>query len=144
MMQRLTTLAATIVVAVLVGSAVWAADAEMEEAKADFQTYCASCHGHDGDGDGSVAPELVTKPPSLKQVAKRRGGAFDAAEIYLFIDGREMPRAHGTPEMPVWGALFTFEARVGAILRNEMVEPEAVTRLRIERLVKYLETIQEP
>jgi mono/diheme cytochrome c family protein len=116
----------------------------MEEAKADFQTYCASCHGRGGDGDGPVAPDLLTKPPSLKHVAKRRGGVFDATEIYLFIDGREMPRAHGTPEMPVWGTLFAFQAEASGVLQNEEVESEKMARLRIERLVKYLGTIQEP
>ena len=127
----------------LVGGAVWAADAEMEQAKADFQTYCASCHGPDADGDGPVASELVTKPPSLKHIAKRRGGVFDAGEVYRVVDGRDMPRAHGTPEMPVWGVLFAFQAQASGILQDQVVESEKAARLRIERLIKYLESIQE-
>ncbi len=111
--------------------------------KADFQTYCASCHGRDGDGDGPVASELVTKPPSLKHIAKRRGGAFDAGEVSRLVDGRDMPRAHGTPEMPVWGVLFAFQAQAEGILQDEVVESEKAARSRIERLVRYLETIQE-
>jgi mono/diheme cytochrome c family protein len=143
MKQRPTLFAMIVAAAVLSPSAVSAAEQQMDEGKADFQTYCASCHGRGGDGDGPVAQELVTKPPSLKQIAKRRNGVFNASEVQRLIDGREMPRAHGTPEMPVWGILFNFQAQAGGILQNEPVESEKVARIRIERLAKYLETIQE-
>ncbi len=126
------------------GSA-WAADdPEMEKAKADFETFCAACHGSGGDGDGPVASELVTKPPSLKQIAKRQGGVFDATRVYSFIDGREMPRAHGVPEMPVWGKVFDFQAAAEGVLQDDTVNLEKSARERIERLVKYLESMQEP
>ena len=144
LIQGLAALTAVLAVTAVAGSAAWAADAEMEEAKADLQTFCAPCHGRDGGGDGPVASELVTKPPSLKHIAKRQAGVFDAAEVYLFIDGREMPRAHGTPEMPVWGSLFAFQAEAEGTLQSDRVSSEKAARLRIERLVKYLETIQEP
>jgi mono/diheme cytochrome c family protein len=120
-----------------------AAQPDADDAKADFQIYCASCHGRDGDGDGPVAAELVTKPPPLKHIAKRRNGAFDAGEIYRLLDGRDMPRAHGTPEMPVWGILFAFQAHAGGILQDEPVEAEKVAKARLERLVEYLAAIQE-
>jgi hypothetical protein len=114
----------------------------MEEAEVDYQDYCAACHGPDADGKGPVASELVTRPPSLKQIGKRQGG-FDAEKIYGVIDGREMPRAHGTPEMPVWGRVFSFQAAAEGILQDDLVAIEKAARGRIARLVKYLETIQE-
>jgi mono/diheme cytochrome c family protein len=141
--RGLMALAVSFVLHLPTGGGVWAAEAEIEEAKADFQTYCASCHGREGKGDGPVASELVTKPLSLQQIAKRRGGVFDADEVHRFVDGRDMPRAHGTPEMPVWGVLFAFQAQASGILQDQIVEAEKAARLRIKGLVKYLETIQE-
>jgi hypothetical protein len=40
--------------------------------------------------------------------------------------------AHGTPEMPVWGPLF------------RAFESDARTRVRIDNLVSYIESIQVP
>jgi mono/diheme cytochrome c family protein len=133
---------ATSVLMVLANSA-RAQESPMEKARADFLTFCAACHGSSGGGDGPVASELVTQPPSLNQIAKRRAGVFDAAQVHRLIDGREMPRAHGTPEMPVWGNVFEFQATAEGVLQEDIAGIEKSTRQRIERLVKYLESIQD-
>src|SRR5215211_2384958 len=64
---------------------------QLAEGKAIFQLYCAACHGSDARGGGPVAADLKTPPPSLREIAKRRQGKFDDAEIRAYIDGRNMP-----------------------------------------------------
>ena len=116
---------------------------QMKDGETLFQQYCAPCHGADARGDGPVAGDLKTTPPSLREIARRRGGEFDAQEIAAFIDGRQMPRAHGTPEMPIWGRLFGYAAQAEGALSSEQIALEKETKARIARLVDYLRMIQE-
>jgi mono/diheme cytochrome c family protein len=97
-----------------------------------FLTYCASCHGTTGRGNGPAAEELRTRPADLTQFAKHNGGIFNGARIHSIVDGRAV-KAHGTMEMPVWGDAFKWREGL----------PEDAIRARIEALVRYLETIQE-
>jgi mono/diheme cytochrome c family protein len=110
---------------------------------ADYQNFCAACHGKDATGNGPVAIELKTTPPSLRKVAARRNGAFDANDIARIIDGRDMPRAHGTPEMPIWGSLFRFVAEASGVLTSDIEDSEKDAQKHILAITKYLETIQE-
>jgi hypothetical protein len=73
-------------------------------------------------------------PTDLTQLARRRGGAFPALAVTRSIDGRDTVRGHGTGDMPVWGDAFERSVDAG---------PDAV-RARIEALVGYLATLQEP
>jgi mono/diheme cytochrome c family protein len=109
----------------------------------DYQNFCASCHGKDAKGDGPVAMELKTAPPSLRKFAARRNGVFDVNEIVKIIDGRDMPRAHGTPEMPIWGSLFRYVAEASGILSSDIEDTEKDAQKHILAVAKYLETIQE-
>jgi mono/diheme cytochrome c family protein len=109
----------------------------------DYENFCAACHGKDARGNGPVAMELKTTPPSLRQLAARRNGVFDVNEIVKIIDGRDMPRAHGTPEMPIWGSLFRYVAEASGILSSNMEDSEKDAQKHILGVAKYLETIQE-
>jgi mono/diheme cytochrome c family protein len=109
----------------------------------DYQNFCAACHGTDARGNGPVAMELKTAPPSLRQLAARRNGVFDVNEITKIIDGRAMPRAHGTPEMPIWGSLFRFVGEASGILSSNIEDTEKDAQKHILAVAKYLETIQE-
>ncbi len=100
-----------------------------------FQAYCASCHGLSAQGDGPVADSLKTRPANLTQIAARRGGTFPGGEIARFIDGRFEVPAHGTREMPIWGATL------GANIPESEIAEEVV-RGKIASLVEYLKTIQ--
>ena len=71
-----------------------------------FVSYCASCHGRDARGTGSVAASLTVPPADLTRIAARRGGRFEASEVAAYIDGRTDVTAHGRREMPVWGRMF--------------------------------------
>ena len=98
-----------------------------------YVTYCASCHGRTGRGDGPVAEYLKIPPTDLTRIASRAHGVFPAYEIGRIIDGRQIVRAHGDAAMPVWGDAFrTLSPEIG----------EAEVRARIDALVKYLEAMQ--
>ena len=97
-----------------------------------FATYCASCHGIGGRGNGPAAEELRRRPADLTQFAKRNGGVFNGVRIHTIVDGRAV-KAHGTMEMPVWGDAFKWREGL----------PEEGIKVRIDALVRYLESIQE-
>ena len=105
---------------------------EAENGRALFVTYCASCHGSSGHGDGPAAAGLRVKPADLSQFAKKNGGRFPMEKTRRIIDGREVG-PHGTFEMPVWGDAF---------VKREGLSEEAA-RARIDALVRYLDSIQE-
>ena len=98
-----------------------------------FRTYCASCHGTSGMGDGSLAASLRHRPANLTEIAKRNGGTYPSELVFKVIDGRQQVRGHGGPDMPVWGDAFARTIDTGG---------EASVKLRIEALVAYLESIQ--
>ena len=104
-----------------------------ESGAALFRTYCASCHGTDARGAGPMSTQLRRLPPSLTSFAMRNGGMFPSERVRRIIDGRDVP-AHGSYEMPVWGDAFR--------RTREGLSDQAVN-LRIEAIVRYLETIQE-
>jgi mono/diheme cytochrome c family protein len=97
-----------------------------------FNTYCASCHGRTGVGDGPAAPAMRRTPPDITGLALANGGLFPAERMGRIIDGREV-EAHGDREMPVWGDAF--KVLPGGI------SPEVV-QARIVAIVRYLESIQ--
>jgi hypothetical protein len=101
-----------------------------------YQRFCASCHGTGGEGDGPVAGTLNVAVPDLTRVMERRDSReFPAAEIREIIDGRSVVPAHGTRIMPVWGYEFWVE-------EGADIDAAAEARRVVDRLVRYLETIQ--
>jgi mono/diheme cytochrome c family protein len=98
-----------------------------------FRTYCATCHGPAGRGDGPLAANMITKPANLTEIAKRNGGVFPAEVVFRTIDGRSPVKGHGGPDMPVWGDAFANSREVGDRERVNAV---------IQSLVDYLDSIQ--
>jgi mono/diheme cytochrome c family protein len=97
-----------------------------------FQFYCSTCHGREGKGDGPVASSLKRPPPDLTTIARRNDGHFPSDAIVHLVSGEDPPvGAHGSREMPVWGPIF------------RSLEPhDRLTRIRIENVVKFVESIQ--
>ncbi len=96
-----------------------------------YKDYCAACHGQEGKGDGPAVQFLKTPPPDLQTLAQRNNGTFPSykvTEVLLFGPGS---RAHGSPEMPVWGPAF----------RSQDTN-DKVTALRIRNLSAFLESLQ--
>lgn len=72
--------------------------------------------------------------PNLRQLSERNDGVFPADNVAAFIDGRNLPAAHGDRTMPVWGDVFDTTTRIVP----EAAEPEQ----RIAAIVEYLREIQ--
>jgi mono/diheme cytochrome c family protein len=101
---------------------------------ADFQTYCASCHGTMAKGDGVIAKSLVKRPPDLTQLAKRNNDVFPHDKVFKMIDGRSPGASHPGTDMPIWGDVFAKSTDSPGL--------EAAAA-RITALVRHLEMIQE-
>jgi mono/diheme cytochrome c family protein len=109
------------------------ANGEPLSGKQLYSSYCALCHGADGKGGGPFSTQLKVWPPDLTQLAKKNGGVFPAMHVQEAIDGEFGKPAHGTPQMPIWGPVFRTMAHGG----------KDSARVRINALVKYLESMQE-
>jgi len=94
-----------------------------------FLTHCASCHGGDGRGQGTVAAAMKTPPADLRQISKRREGKFPHDEIRNIISGLKLESVHGSRAMPVWGRIFS--------------QMETTEYGRINVLMSYLQSIQD-
>ena len=103
-----------------------------------YGRLCASCHGVEGRGDGPVAPLIKIGVPDLTRIAARDGGEFPTADVRLIIDGRTDRRAHGPRDMPVWGW------QLYDISNPDYANERARTNSMIDRLVTYLQSIQQP
>jgi mono/diheme cytochrome c family protein len=102
---------------------------------ASYKAHCASCHGAAAKGDGPIADQLRFAPADLTRIARRNRGRFPFDKVARIIDGREAVKGHGGTEMPVWGDVFKSSAEG---------YDERKVKLRIEALVHYLASIQEP
>jgi len=100
-----------------------------------FRTYCASCHGEKGRGDGPLAQSLRFAPSDLTKISARNGGEYPAELVYRIIDGRKPVAGHGGPDMPVWGDAFK---NVDSGFDEQAVEQ------KIQALVDHLKAIQTP
>ena len=115
----------------------------LENGKKEFMTYCAPCHGVSGKGDGPVAPELQKTPVDVTAYAGKNNGVFPGDKIRLMVDGRTMPRAHGTPQMPVWGQWFSYQATAGGLLQEDRKAINAEVKDRLDSLMIYIKSIQK-
>jgi len=98
-----------------------------------FRAHCAPCHGLEGKGNGPAASALKTKPADLTTLAKNNSGQFPADRVRKFISGDDPSlTAHGSREMPVWGPIF-----------HQIEEDQDFGNVRLQNLIKYLETIQQ-
>src|SRR5512140_3062872 len=93
--------------AMSMATAALAAPADTESPnRAVYLQYCGACHGPAGKGDGIAGSFMTKKPTDLTVVAKQNKGEFPYMHIMRVIDGRDTVRAHGDPDMPVWGEVF--------------------------------------
>jgi mono/diheme cytochrome c family protein len=105
---------------------------QVEAGEAHFKQYCAKCHGE--DGKGIAIDSLGTQPADLTQIMKgRRSKEFPILEVAFQIDGREMAKAHGPRDMPVWGEVFS----------EEEYMTEADIKGKLGELIAYIIDIQE-
>ncbi|MFN0190925.1 MAG: c-type cytochrome [Aestuariivirga sp.] len=130
-------------VALLGASPMQAAD-DLAAVRKEFQALCSPCHGVSARGNGPAAPSLKTPPADLTQISKRYGGVFPKTLVYETIVGFNRPLAHGSYEMPVWGDVFIDEAVGDSLEIADARRSAAEAGRRVNALVAYLESIQEP
>lgn len=102
-----------------------------------YDLHCSVCHGLEGRGKGPLAPALLLQPPSLHDLAQRKG-AFPMERVVTRIDGRDPLVSHGSP-MPIYGPFFEGD---DTPLKTETGQPIMASR-PIADLVAYLLQIQE-
>jgi mono/diheme cytochrome c family protein len=77
--------------------------ADMAAAKQNYETYCASCHGSSGKGDGPAAATLATHPAQFSDCAMMAEMSHDS----MFNVIKNGSAAAGlSKDMPAWGAGF--------------------------------------
>lgn len=113
-----------------------AVSAEESPGKKLFTQYCGACHGPDGKGDGVLAGALKQQPANLTLIAKNNGGDFPQQKVMRFIDGTTDVRAHGDPEMPVWGEVFKEQLA-------DSPAQQAEIRTTILEITSYIASIQQ-
>jgi len=104
--------------------------------KEAYLRYCGACHGESGKGDGVVSQLMRPKPTDLTRLAKDNKGVFPTTHVMNAIDGRETIRAHGDPDMPVWGDIFKSEG-------GKVPGQEFEVRGKVILITDYLRSIQE-
>ncbi len=97
-----------------------------------YQRYCAVCHGKDAKGGGPAAAALKASPTDLTQLAKNNGGKFPLGSVRQLLGGGSSTPAHGSADMPIWGPVF-----------RAMNPDENIAKLRVDNLLRYLESIQQ-
>jgi mono/diheme cytochrome c family protein len=101
----------------------------VNKGQALFKQHCATCHGLDAKGNGPASRALKKKPADLTTI-QSQGEKFPAYRVLNVIEGEKAMPAHGSREMPVWGAIFRRT-------KGEMQEKGDVYSL-----MKYVESIQ--
>ncbi|HEY7169012.1 MAG TPA: cytochrome C [Candidatus Binatia bacterium] len=103
----------------------------------EYDRYCAVCHGVDAKGQGVMAKYLTVRPTDLTMLRKKNADKFPFWETYGVIDGRKDVLAHGTREMPIWGARFQVAAGGNDRAARAQVMGEILS------LVFYLQSLQQ-
>jgi mono/diheme cytochrome c family protein len=96
-----------------------------------FRQYCAACHGIDGKGNGPATSALKESPGDLTQLAKQNGGHFPEEKFTRVLEGEETVAAHGSRDMPVWGAVL-----------NKLSSNPSMAQTRLHALLDFVEGIQ--
>lgn len=97
-----------------------------------YRTFCASCHGETGRGDGPVADIADRRPSDLTVLSRNNGGAFPRREVTAVLENLAPLPGHAAPAMPKWGD----------VLRRTEGDDELVIRQRIDALVSHVESLQ--
>jgi mono/diheme cytochrome c family protein len=116
------------------------AEPKLDFGKREYDSNCAGCHGPKGKGDGVYKPYLTKSPGDLTTLAKANGGVFPFEHLYQVVDGRKAAEAHGSRDMPIWGA--DYSAKAAGDYLDVPYDAESYARTRILALLDYLYRLQ--
>ena len=111
---------------------------DANDGKAIYQSYCATCHGDSGEGDGPFARAMSKPPKNLTLLAVRHNDQFPRAKAMSIVDGYARSNLDG-PGMPEFGELLAGDL-VPFDSGDGLPTP---TPRRLVALVEYLESIQK-
>ena len=97
-----------------------------------FTSYCAVCHGPNGQGDGPAAAAMKKPTPDLTRLSAANGGKYPELSVIHTLSAREVI-SHGSQEMPVWGVL----------LKSVSNRDNDIARMRVLNLTAYIKTLQK-
>lgn len=113
-----------------------APEPQPSDAALDYATYCASCHGASGRGDGPAAAGLDPAPANLTVLAAQNGGVFPKTRVMGQLVGYTMGRSES--HMPVFEAL-----RDGPVVMYDDGSGQPVeTPARLVAIADYIQTLQ--
>lgn len=97
-------------------------------------SYCVTCHGGSGQGNGPLAEDLPVAPADLTRLAARNDGVFPYSGV--------MARVYGYPGqfhvMPEFGPILEGPTVMWRDERGDVVE----TPRALLDIARYLETLQ--
>lgn len=111
---------------------------DVDAGRADYERYCAACHGIEATGQGPMQPVLTIAPVDLTQLTAGNGGVFPLVRVIKRIDGRDPLVSHGSP-MPVYGDYFEGED----LSINTPTGQPIMTSRPVVDLVAYLQSLQD-
>jgi mono/diheme cytochrome c family protein len=143
--MRKTRTACTAAAAMLLGvtTAAMAAD-KPDWGKREFESNCAVCHGKSGRGDGPYAGIVADNQggSDITQLSKRNGGVFPIYKVTQTIDGRNVVKAHGPRDMPIWGDDYLATAKRSAATSESPFDAEALVTYKVYALAEYVYRLQ--
>ncbi len=112
--------------------------ASAQAGKADYEQYCAMCHGSDGKGNGYFLQTVPMNPPppDLTLLSRKNGGAFPFDDVVETIDGRKNIPSHERIQMPFLGTTLQKPGQ------EFTPESDAEVKKRIEAMARYVKSLQ--
>lgn len=109
-------------------------ETETQPGREIYKSYCVTCHGSSGQGNGPLAQDLPVRPADLTRLAVRNEGAFPYSGV--------MARVYGYPGqfhvMPEFGPVLEGPT---VMWRDETGGVVETPRALLD-LARYLETLQ--
>ncbi len=141
-MKKLSFVIATITLAIISSSSAYAG-VSATMGKSEYRNACAVCHGLDGKSS-SFIDQLKKAPSDLTLLARKNSGKFPAERVAAMIDGRELVKAHGERDMPIWGDRYGKDSVRAAAYYCDVpyMDTEKFVQSRVNALMDYLMSIQ--
>ena len=97
-----------------------------------YRTFCASCHGEGGRGDGPVA-DLGPRPSDLTRLREANGGVFPRARVDAVLRETRRVAGHQVAAMPNWRD----------VLRKTERADDRTISSRLDALISHVESLQK-